>query len=38
MSILLANKVYRVETLLITVFWWTFKIRQCVGPYFAHEV
>jgi len=22
----------------LTVFWWTFKIRQCLGPYCEHEV
>jgi len=30
-SILVANKVYRYFWSL--VFWWTFKIRQCLGPW-----
>jgi len=36
MSILAANKVYRYFWSL--VFWWKFKIRECLGPYSEHEV
>jgi len=31
MSIFVTNKVYRYFWLL--VFWWKFKIRECLGPY-----
>jgi len=39
MFILVANKVYRLYRYFWSlVFWWKFKIRDCLGPYCEREV